>query len=297
MTTPVYDTFIIGHLSHDRIIYRSQEERLLGGAVLYASYAAAAGGNRVGLLTKLPAGDSALLAEFNIPREDIRYTLTARPTAIRNEFLSDDRERRLCAALSVADPFAPAELPDVSAGVYHLAGLIAGDFPGELITALAARGKVAVDVQGFLRHAEEGEMVFRDWPEKLTYLPYIDFLKTDAAEAEVMTGTADRRQAARLLHGWGAKEVMITHNTEAIVYDGASFYAEPLLPENLSGRTGRGDTCFSAYITERGRAPVADALLYAAALVSLKMGTPGPFRGRRADVEDFIHRVYRRPTR
>jgi sugar/nucleoside kinase (ribokinase family) len=88
-------------------------------------------------------------------------------------------------------------------------------------------------------------------------------------------------------------EVMITHNTEVIVYDGKKIYTEPLKPRNLSGRSGRGDTCFSAYITERLSSSVGKALLTVAALVSLKMGKPGPFIGSRTDVETFIKEFYR----
>lgn len=33
---------------------------------------------------------------------------------------------------------------------------------------------------------------FEDWKEKKELLPYITFLKTDAAEAEILTGLTDR---------------------------------------------------------------------------------------------------------
>ena len=287
-----YDTFIIGHLSLDEITYRGVTESLLGGAVLYASYAAMAGGNKTGLLTKIARGSERLLQTFSVPSENIHWRYSRVNTSICNEFLSDDREQRRCTAHSIADPFRPEDIPAVDSAVYHLAGLIAGDFPESLIDALATRGKLAVDMQGFLRHAENGAMIFRDWPHKQYYLSKIAYLKTDAAEAEIMTGRADRRESARLLHSWGAGEVMVTHNTEALVFDGSTFYVVPLRSRNLSGRTGRGDSCFSAYITERQNKDIAEALLYAAALVSLKMETPGPFRGCRKDVEAYIDQRY-----
>ena len=118
-------------------------------------------------------------------------------------------------------------------------------------------------------------MVYGDWPYKKEFFPYITYLKTDAAEAEILTGTSDRREAARLMVEWGVKVVLITHNTEVLVYDGKNY------------------TTFSAYITERERASIPQALEYATALVSLKMETPGPFKGKREDVETFIHQYYR----
>ena len=135
-------------------------------------------------------------------------------------------------------------------------------------------------------------MVYRDWPEKRELLPYLRFLKTDAAEAEILTGLSDRGEAARLLHSWGAREVMITHSTEVLVYDGHEIHTCPIRSRNLSGRTGRGDTAFAGYINERLTSGVPDALRTATALVSLKMEAPGPFRGSREDVEAYLRERY-----
>jgi len=85
---------------------------------------------------------------------------------------------------------------------------------------------------------------------------------------------------------------MITHHKEVLVYNGKKHYTCPLKPRNLSGRTGRGDTCFSAYITERKDKGIERALLFASALVSLKMEKPGPFNETRDEVEDYIKRHY-----
>ena len=184
-------------------------------------------------------------------------------------------------------------LPDIEAKIYHFAGLVYGDFDGPLFAEAAKHGKVAVDVQCLLRHVEPDKtMAFHDWAEKREYLPCIDYLKTDAAEAEILTGLTDRAEAAKLLHSWGAKEVLITHNTEVLAYDGERVYTCPIKARNLSGRTGRGDTTFAGYITERQRAGVEEALLYCTALVSLKMETPGPFQGSREDVENYISEFY-----
>ena len=158
-------------------------------------------------------------------------------------------------------------------------------------------------IYGHLGPAEGQFIPVAKWPmfaekAKGTYVwdvdgnKYIDFLKTDAAEAEILTGLTDRVAAAKLLHSWGAKEVMITHNTEVLVYDGNEIYTCPIKARNLSGRTGRGDTTFAGYINERLRASVPEALQYCTALVSLKMETPGPFMGTREDVLNYIKEFY-----
>jgi len=139
---------------------------------------------------------------------------------------------------------------------------------------------------------EDRTLKLHDWAEKKELLPLIRYLKTDAAEAETLTGTDDRELAARMLYDWGAKEIVITHNTEVIAFDGETVYREPLRPRNLSGRTGRGDTTFAGYLVERLSKPISEALAFAAALVSLKMETPGPFLGTREDVEAFRKTFY-----
>ena len=289
-----YDSFVMGHISIDENIYQGEAVKEIGGAVFYSSCASHSIGHKIGILTKLSRKDREYLEAFNVPKKDITVLDSRNTTSIRNIYHSEDRERRTCTALSVADPFTIDDIPDnIDSQIYHFAGLISGEFNNEMIKYLHNKGKVALDVQGFLRTVGENkEMVFKDWEKKKEYLPYIDYLKTDAAEAEIMTGTKDRKKAAEMLFGWGAKETMITHNKEVLIYNGKKHYTCPLKPRNLSGRTGRGDTCFSAYITERLDKDIESALLFASALVSLKMEKPGPFIGTRDKVEDYIKKFY-----
>jgi len=289
-----YDSFVMGHISIDENIYQGEAVREIGGAVFYSSCASHAIGHRIGILTKLSRRDRKYLEAFNIPKEDITALDSRNTTSIRNIYHSADRERRTCTALSVADPFTITDIPDnIDSQIYHFAGLISGEFDSEMIKFMHNKGKVALDVQGFLRTVGENkELLFKDWEKKREYLPYINYLKADAVEAEIITGVKDRKKAAKMLFGWGAKEIMITHNEEVLIYNGKKYCTCPLKPKNLSGRTGRGDTCFGAYITERLNKGVEEALLFATALVSLKMEKPGPFKGTRDEVEDYIRKFY-----
>jgi len=289
-----YDSFVMGHISIDENIYQGETIKEIGGAVVYSSCTSYAIGYTTGILTKLSFRDKDCLEAFTIPEEDIFVLGSKNTTSIRNIYHSADRERRTCIALSIANPFTIDDIPsNINSQIYHFAGLISGEFDSKMIKFLHNKGKIALDVQGFLRNVGENkEMVFKDWEEKKEYLPCIDYLKTDVAEAEIMTGTKDKKKAAEMLFGWGAKEIMITHNKEVLIYNGKKYYTCPLKPRNLSGRTGRGDTCFSAYITERLNKGIEEALLFATALVSLKMEKPGPFKGTRDDVEDYIKKYY-----
>ncbi len=290
-----YDTLTIGHISLDyNIDYQDNQIIEVGGAVIYSSAAAYAGGYKVAVVTKVAPQDKDRLSAFVIDKDDIYYIPSSESTSIRNKYHTADKERRTCTCIGQGDSFKIEDIKDFDTNIYHFAGLIYGDFDGEIIKWASKRGKVAVDVQALLRHAnrETGEMYFEDWSEKKEILPYIDYLKTDAVEAEILTGLTDRKEAAKLLHSWGAKEVVITHNTEVLAYDGNKFATCPIRARNLSGRSGRGDTTFAAYITERQNESMEKALLWATATVSTKMEAPGPYKGKREDIVDYIHLMY-----
>ena len=289
-----YDVLVIGPVSLDHNIdYLGNERKEVGGAVVASGFAAAKSGNRTALFTKLNPADANVEERFAASGADVYWKESKETCSIRNQYFTADKEKRACTSMGVCDAFTFEELPDIDTDIYHFAGLVYGDFDGKLFADAAKHGKVAVDVQCLLRHVEPDKtMAFHDWAEKLEYLPCIDYLKTDAAEAEILTGLTDRAEAAKLLYSWGAKEVLITHNTEVLVYDGKQIYTCPIKARNLSGRTGRGDTTFAGYITERQRAGIEEALLYCSALVSLKMETPGPFQGTREDVLQYIKDFY-----
>ena len=293
MPTEHYQILILGHVSKDVIVTPGKQVSMIGGAVVYSSIAAHRIGCNLAAVTKLNTDDRAALEVFDRHGCRIYALASAQTTSIRNTYETVDRERRTCEAIAIADPFCTDDIPkEVQADVYYLGGLIQGEFPEELVLDLAQRGKVAVDVQGFLRVSEDGPMHFRDWPTKRDILPHIHYLKTDAAEAEILTGNTDPEQAARILHDWGSAEVMVTHNAGVLVLaDGVKHFA-PFTSRRLDGRTGRGDTCFASYCAWRQEHSAQEACQFAAALTSLKMETPGPFTGTIQDVESAIAERY-----
>lgn len=289
-----YDLMIIGPATRDlNIDYTGVEDRSAGGAVTFCTPAARAAGAEVFAAVKIAPADEDIIELFHMPSEDIALLPSEKTTLMKNVYFTPDRERRDASCPAQSGPILPEEIPPVDCKLYHLAGLLYGDFPNELIEALREKGMVSADAQGFLRHNERGRLTFHDWADKLRYLPYMDFFKTDAAEAEILTGRADRAEAAKQLYAWGAKEILISHNTEMLAYDGREMLTCPVKARNLSGRTGRGDTTFGSYLAMRatGRG-MEEALRYATACVSLKMETPGVFRGTRADVEAYLKEFY-----
>ena len=284
-----YDIVSIGHVDNAVLNDRGRISRFTGGAVYYSSFAAKRSGARVCVVTKLNERDAGILDGMKAEGIDVVAIPSPRTTSVENIFETEDVDRRKVNLLAQADPFTIEDIPEVRTEIYNLAGLFVGELPDRLIADLHRRGaKLALDLQAMLRRSENGRFSWRDWPAKRVHLPMITYLKADSLESEVVTGLSDRVEAAKLLHEWGAREVVISHSSEVIVYDGRQVCRTPFNPRNLSGRTGRGDTVFISYQFRRLTHGIQDAIDYAAALCSIKMESPGPFRGT---VEDVLARM------
>lgn len=279
-----FDITMVGHISKDIMIYKEDENRFTGGPVIYSSIAAVRSGKAVRVVTKAAEEDDAALDVMRDQGVEVTRMDSKATTSIENIYFTADKERRQVTLLSQAGYFDVKDFPDCDSRIFHLAGLFRGEIPDDFIPFFAEKGQVAVDAQGLLRCNDEGELNFRNWDAAEKLMPYITYLKTDAAEAEILTGLSDREAAARQLAAQGAKEVMVTHNNEVLVLVDGEFYRAPYNPSNLSGRTGRGDTTFAAYMAKRLDAGPEESVYYAAALCSMKMEAPGPFSHSSEDV-------------
>jgi sugar/nucleoside kinase (ribokinase family) len=286
------DILMLGHFARDKLVVDGIGEMAAGGAVFYGSIALRRIGMRVAVVTRLHPNDFALLDELK--REGIQVLAATAPatSGIENIYNSADMERRICILMAFAGPFQSEEIPDLPAKVYLITPIIAGEVDLSLLKLLATRGPVGLDVQGFVRVHDDGELVFRHWPDMAEGLAHVTYLKVDRAEAELLTGQTDMRVAARELAAYGpsGSEVVVTQSTGVTVYAGGRIYEAPLTSRSLAGRTGRGDTCFAIYVGKRLNASPEEAARFAAAVTTLKQEQPGPWRGTLADVELLLSR-------
>ena len=186
---------------------------------------------------------------------------------------------------------------DEVAGIDGRAAVIGSSFRGEVgtdvIGCLRHKGcLLALDVQGFVRVLEGRELTKQPWEEMAATLDQVDILKSDAVEAEFLTGENDVRLAAALFARLGPKEIVLTHKDGLLIHAEGKFHDIEFHPRKLNGRSGRGDTCLGSYVAMRLSKPPKEAGIWAAALTSLKMEKQGPFDRSRADVEELIHCKY-----
>jgi len=286
-----YDVAVIGDLAVDEIVVHGETRQATGGSVYYGAIAMARLGMRTAVVTRLAERDWARLDELRQAGIDVHARPAAESSGIRNVYLGADMDRRICTPLGFAGSFSLDDIPAVTSRFYMVGPLMAGIVSLDLVRTLAGRGRVALDAQGFIRRREGQGLALRDWPEKREGLPLVDVLKVDQAEAEVLTGLSDTAEAARVLAGWGAREVILTHATGLTVAADGRCYWAPFVPRRLDGRTGRGDTCLAAYLARRLTAEPAEACRFAAAVTSLKLETPGPLAASQAEIEELLCRL------
>ena len=282
------DILMIGHFANDLLVVDGVGQRASGGAVFYASVPLQRLGVRVGIVTRLHPDDFPRLEELK--REGIAVYARPAPesSGIENIYDSADMERRICKPLGFAGPFQPQDIPDVKAQVYLLVPIIAGEVDLPMLQLMAAKGPVGMDVQGFVRVREGDQLVFKPWADMREGLAQITYLKADKAEAELLTGEADLPTAAKKLASYGPREIVLTQSSGVTVYAEGKPYQAPFTPKNLTGRTGRGDTCFATYVGKRLTSSPEEACRWAGAVTTLKQEKPGPWRGTPADVEALL---------
>ncbi len=197
---------------------------------------------------------------------------------------------------SVAEPFEPADVESISAPVWSIGASIRGEVSLTVLKAIKAKGaRVGLDAQGFVRVVRDGQLAYdTEWPEKAEVLRHVDVFKADVVEAEILTGTRDLHEAARILARYGVPEFVLTHGDGVVVYAEGSFVEAPFRPRSLVGRSGRGDTCLASYLAARISMDPEKATFWSAALTSLKMEALGPFSGTREDVESALRERYGR---
>ncbi|MFQ5596056.1 MAG: PfkB family carbohydrate kinase [Anaerolineae bacterium] len=295
------DIMMIGHFAKDRLVVDGRTETASGGAIYYGSVALRHLGVRVAVATRLHPDDFAHLDEMKAAGVQVFATPARLTSGIENIYDSSDMERRIAHPLGFAGPFQAADIPDMTARIYAIVPIMAGEVDLALLKTLAARGPVALDVQGFVRVRDGDDpsagpstrsgrrsgqtLVFRQWPQMEEGLSRVTYLKVDRAEAELLTGLTDMAAAARQLADYGPREIVVTESVGVTVYADGQLYSSPFTPRSLAGRTGRGDTCFATYLGKRLSAGPAEACRWAGAVATLKQEQPGPWNGDLAAAE------------
>lgn len=285
------DICCIGHITKDKIVTPHRVVYMAGGTSFYFAYA----------INQLPNDVSFSLVTSMDPTETepaekmrqagIDVTLNAsRNTVFFENIYGENQNERKQRVLAKADPFTIEQLEHVDAKVYHLGSLLSDDFSNEVVEYLAKKGKVSIDVQGYLREVRDEKVYPIDWKDKLKVLKNTYYLKVNEIEMETITGLKDAHEAAKLLHSWGVTEVIITLGSEgSLIYVDDTFYEIPAYaPHEVVDATGCGDTYSAGYLYQRtlGATPT-EAGKFAAAMCTIKLEHNGPFNRSIDDIHEI----------
>jgi sugar/nucleoside kinase (ribokinase family) len=286
------DVAFVGNYTKDTIVSSAGSRVVNGGACNYGANVAARMGLRAAVVTRLAHEDWHVVEGLSALGVDVLATATAQSTCLRLVYPSGNVDQRTIYVTSTAGAFTPAEVKNAQARAFLIGASMRGEVGLRVIQALRKKETMLVaDVQSFLRINRGGVLVAAPWPQKEQVLGYLDVLKTDAVEAELLTGTADLQAAARMIAAWGPREVVLTHRDGLLVLAEGEFHEAGFFPRKLVGRSGRGDTCIASYICKRLSATPAEATVWAAAVTSLKMEAEGPFRREMREVEELARRI------
>jgi sugar/nucleoside kinase (ribokinase family) len=284
------DICCVGHITSDKVVTKNSTMYMPGGTALYFSYPFATLDSSYLLVTALAETEMCYVADLRNRGIEVKVQPSAHTVFFENIY-DENSDYRTQQVSQQADAFTNESVLAVEAKIYHLGPLLAHDISLSLIKTLSAKGRVSLDVQGYLRMVKDGRVYTADWPEKMQALAYVDILKADEAELRALTGIDDVRRAAELVAEWGVKEVVITNGSQgSLIYSAGTFYPIPAFPPKvLVDATGCGDTYMAGYLYQRIKGVgEQESGCFAAALATLKMQSAGPFMGTLDDVLQLL---------
>ena len=288
-----YEVLYIGNYTKDTIISPSGTKYVDGGAVNYAAHAAGRLGGKVAVVTHLSKEDDRVVEKFKTAGIDCFATYTPFSTLMKLEYPTTNPDIRNLSVAATAGTITPQEVEALNARAAVIGSSLRGEVGLDVIQALKSRGMlIAADMQGFVRVLRGVELKYESWPEMAVTLAHVDVVKSDAVEAEFLTGETDIYKAAKYYADMGPKEIVLTHKDGLLIYADGKTHEMNFYPARLDGRSGRGDTCIGTYMFMRLSMTPRDAGIWAAAVTSLKMENLGPFNRSMSEVESFLREKY-----
>lgn len=289
-----YDIVIFGNYTKDTIVTPSGTRYVDGGGFNYGAHAAKMLGLEVAAVTRLSKEDFHVVEKLQKVGIDVFPFFTESSTHMKLIYPSQNPDERILKCEVTAGSFTPDQFNGLEAKAFLMNGSIRGEIPFDVIESIKKKNALlVVDIQGFIRIVSpDYTLINAEWPEKKKYLALIDVVKADVVEAKALTGESDKMKAALMIAEWGPKEVVITHNSGILVLADGKFYEAEFKAGSLKGRSGRGDTCIASYMAKRLTEPPEIAILWSAAVTSMKMESEGPFLKSIEEVENFIELKY-----
>ena len=294
MPTPQhYDVVYIGNYTKDTIVSPRGTLYVDGGAVNYAAHAAVRLGFKVAVVTRLSREDDRMIDRLTESGVDCYPEYTPSSTDMRLEYPTLNPDVRNLSVTATAGSITVEQVSGLNTQAAVIGTSLRGEVGLDVIESLRSKKLLlAADMQGFVRVLENRTLVYKSWDELNAVLAKIDILKSDAVEAEFLTGEKDIYKAAKFFADRGPSEIVLTHKDGVLFWAEGKITEEKFVNRKMDGRSGRGDTCLGTYAAMRLKKSPAEAGMWAAAVTSMKMEKLGPFDRSLNEAMEYIREYY-----
>jgi len=235
---------VAGFLTIDTIQLPMRQITSVGGPPAYAGLICSRLGHEVLLLTRIgndfPDEQVVWLARNGVVLRAADRSPNRPTTRFRISKTGDERSLTLA---SRCEDLSSGQIPADTRFNASLVSPLAGEVSTSLLTEISARSDFTfLDPQGFVRAFDrEGRVTLAPLRDR-SVLSKIDAIKMDRAEAEMLTGKSDPRQALGKLASIGLRKAIVTHGADVChVLDGARIYEVRVPSSPVVDTTGAGD--------------------------------------------------------
>ena len=294
MDNKEYDVIYAGNYTKDIIITPDGTRYVDGGGMNYAAQVGKRLGIKAAVVTRLAKEDDYVVEAIRSAGIDCYPFYSPSSTLMTLEYKTHDVDKRNLYVKGIAGTIKPEFLDNLEAKAIVVSPSLRGEVEPEFFTSMRKRPGILIsaDVQGFVRVLRGESLVYEPWDAMAEVVKNLDILKSDAVEAEFLTGETDIEKAAKFYADLGAKEIVLSHSEGLLIYAEGKYHHYKFYSRSMEGRSGRGDTCVGSYVAKRLSLPPVEAGKWAAAATSLKMEKLGPFHCTINDVEALIHEKY-----
>lgn len=243
---------VAGFVTIDSIQLPMRQVTSVGGPPAYAGLVCSRFGHDVYPLTKVggdfPDEQAVWLARNGIALRASDRSSTKPTTKFK---ISNSEGNRRLSLVSRCEDLSAAQIPPDTRFGASLVSPLAGEITTSLLTEISARSDFTfLDPQGFVRSFDGEGRVSLVPPQDRSILFKVDAIKMDRAEAEVLTGRGDPREALEKVAAAGLRKAIVTRGAEScFVLDGARVYEVEVPRATVIDSTGAGDILSGATVS------------------------------------------------
>jgi len=288
---------LIGPVCKDINIIRGRHYVQPGGVTYYTGQALSCLGIETVVFCSHGPHDTGLLDAFRPRTVSIEAEGTIR---FENEYPDEnDYDNRVQRAEDHLNAVTPEHIRAHSfAGFDYiiLGPLLHGNTPLELIESISQNtdAKLALSMQGMIRHIEGGKVVWKNPEKALSALKYVDYAFLDLEELRFIGQSDGVEASAKMMREHGAKNIVVTQGMHgSLIFQGSNpgssmHKIRAFQPEPLVDPTGAGDSYMAGFIASQELQQALDNPKkqgeFAAMTATMSIENSGPFNGTREDV-------------